>query len=47
MTGCNEVQLFDSKNGYKLCGEIQALCYTIGFANIVSFVDYSGAEKVI
>jgi hypothetical protein len=49
LTGCNQVQLFDSKNGYKLCGEIQmqAPCYTVDFANKGRLMACSGAEGVI
>lgn len=49
MTGCNQIQLYDSQKDYALCGEIQMQgpCYTIDFANAGHMFACSGAEGVV
>lgn len=49
LTGLNQVQLFDEKNDYQLCGEVQlqAPCYTIDFSNNGKMMLCSGAEGIV
>lgn len=49
MTGCNQIQLYDSKKDYALCGELQMQgpCFTIDFSNSGNMFVCSGAEGVV